>query len=172
MSIVQDWARNTIEENALVLDIESTGGSFSDEMIDLGIVDISTMEVIYSSLLKPTALLNVHAQKVHGITYEMLRRAPFLEDEAIKINSILQNRKIITYNVNFDKRLFYQSYNRYRLDFPENTVWECLMEKCTKYFNSQLKLDVVCDNLNLKKGNHRAAPDALAAARVLKELAK
>lgn len=168
--MVKDWAKQVIQRKALVLDIESTGGSFSDEVIDLAVIDLESLSVLYSSLLKPTAPINYHAQRVHGITHEVLRYAPYLEDEFLLINSILEDKLVITYNVSFDSRIFNQSYDKYLLKTPR-VEWECLMDVCTKHFGKQLKLDYVCNILNLKKGNHRAEPDALAASHVIHSLA-
>lgn len=168
--MIREWALEKIASNALVLDIESTGGSFQDEMIDLAIVDLKNMSVLYDSLFKPTAQINYYAQQVHGIDHHLLRNAPYLENEFSKINSIIQDKQIITYNVAFDKRTFYQSYTKYDLEVVDST-WECLMLKCNKHFKIQQKLGAVCEKFNLEKGTHRALSDALAAARVVHALA-
>lgn len=168
---IKNWANGVLSGNALLLDIESTGGSARDEMIDLCIVDISSLNILYNSLLKPTTLINPHAQKIHRITYEMLRRAPFLDYEYVKIDEIVANKKIITYNSAFDERMFRQSYEKYHLEHPY-CEWECLMQKCTQLFRKQVKLDVVCDNFDIPRGTHRAASDALAAAKIIHQLAE
>lgn len=170
--LIRSWALQKLEERCLVLDIESTGGSGQDEIIDIAIIDSVSLDTLYSSLIKPTTLLNYHAQKVHGIDYMMLRKAPYLEDEFSKINLILENKTVVTYNVAFDKRMFHQSYDKYMLDIPNNVSWECLMQKSTKFVGRQVKLDLMCAKFNIEKGTHRAESDALAAAKVLQSLTK
>lgn len=168
-----DWAKNLLNrEDVIVLDIESTGGSFHDEMIDLSIIELHTQNTLYNSLFKPTAPLNYYAQQVHGITHETLRFAPYLEDEYTIINEIMQNKTIITYNVAFDKRLFIQSYEKYSLKIPDNINWDCLMKVCTKLYKKQVKLDNVCEMFSVEKGTHRALPDAKAACQVIHAMAK
>lgn len=167
---IKNWAIDILSGETLLMDVESTGGSPRDEMIDLCIVDISSLGILYNSLLKPTALMNPHAQRVHNISYQMLRKAPYLEDEYVKIDKIVKNKRIITYNVAFDRKMFRQSYDKYYLDHPP-CDWDCLMLKCTKLFRKQIKLDLVCDNFNIQRGTHRAASDALAAAEVIHRIA-
>lgn len=166
-----NWACEILEKNCFLLDIESTGLANYDELIDISIIDVQTQEVVFDSLFKPTTLINPHAQRVHGITYEMLRKAPFLEDYESQINSILENKTILTYNASFDSRIFKQSYDKYSMKNPR-CFWDCLMVKCTQYFGKQLKLDKVCEILNVEKGTHRARTDALAAVKVIHALAK
>lgn len=166
-----EWARKIIAEKALLIDTETTGGSFEDEIIDLAIIQLPELEVLYSGLIKPTRHINYYAQQVHGITYEMLQHAPYLESEADKINQIVKNQNIVAYNVSFDKRLFHQSYNKYSIEIPDCT-WECLMVQCTKLFGKQLKLSKICEILNIEKGTHRAKTDALAAAKVIHKIAE
>jgi len=167
---IEKWAKAMIEQEALVLDIESTGGSFQDEMIELSVVDLKSMNILYESLFKPTRILNYYAQKVHNITDLMLKNAPYLETEYNKINSILNNRTCISYNISFDKRVFHQSYDKYELDLP-NLDWQCLMKKCQAKFGKQLKLSDVCAIFEINSGTHRASSDALAAANVIQVFA-
>ena len=169
MSNLKQWAQEKIAEQALVIDIESTGGAFSDEMIELAIIDLSNLEVLYSSLLKPTTTLNYHAQKVHGISHYDLRKSPYLEDQVEVINSIMESKTVISYNSAFDSRMLEQSYQKYLLETPKIT-WQCLMQRCNVVFGSR-KLSDLCTQFNIEKGTHRAKSDALAAARLMHYLA-
>ncbi len=165
------WARDIIESKSLLIDTETTGGSFEDEVIDIAIIDISSLEVVYESLFKPTRYINFHAEQVHGINNQMLRNASFFEDAAENISKIINEQRILAYNAAFDKRLIEQTYNKYSLEIPDCT-WECLMVQCTKLFGKQLKLSKICEILNIEKGTHRARTDALAAAKVIHRIAE
>lgn len=91
-------------EKTLVIDCETTGlCAEEDEIVQLSIID-QYGDVVYNSYLRP-----VHtdawpeAERVNGISPEMVSDAPTAEEETPKIKSIFEKAsKIIGYNVGFD----------------------------------------------------------------------
>lgn len=154
-----------------MVDIESTGGAFYDEMIDIAVADIAERKIIYNKLIKPTTLINPHAFQVHRISYEMLRDAPYLAAEYSNLNKKLENKPIVTYNVAFDKRLLIQSYEKYELPLPENIQWECMMLACRSHFGKNIGLNSVADTLDIPRGTHRAKTDVITATKIIHKLA-
>lgn len=93
------------------VDTETTGGTFSDELIEIGIVLFKfnrktgqLLEIIeeYNGLREPNVPMNYFAQRVHGISLESLRGLK-LEEEKIK-TMLESSQAIIAHNASFDHR--------------------------------------------------------------------
>lgn len=159
------------EENVLVLDLETTGVSRNDEFIEIAVVEGLTGKVLIDTLVRPTCLIHPAAYKVHGISYEHLMYAPYIEDVAFNIYKILDGRVVAAFNSNFDKRLLEQTFNKQSLRLPNIKAWHCLMEMSSKLFGKKSLTDI-CRELKIKGGEHTAVSDALAAARLFYKLRK
>lgn len=170
--MIDKWAEEVINSGKhLLVDIESTGGAFFDEAIEIAIADIANRKIVYNSLLKPTTHINPHAQRVHGIDYRMLANAPYLDQEYVKINRIIQDKVLVSYNIAFDSRILLQSYGKYDLSLPEGLSWECMMLACNKFLGKQFSLKALCDMVGIVPGNHRAKSDVIAATNVIYKFA-
>jgi DNA polymerase-3 subunit epsilon len=163
---MKDWAKKVVEGCYLLIDIESTGGAFYDEMIEIAIADVAGRKIIYNSLIKPTTNINKFAEEVHGITYKTLENAPYLDSQVDKLNTLLANRSVISYNVAFDKRLFIQSYDKYGLELP-NISWECMMLQASEFFSKKYSLANLCRQYGIEPGTHRAKSDVIAATKLI-----
>lgn len=93
-------------EKTICFDTETTGlQTATDEILSLSIIDDSG-NVLFDSLIKPY----FHdkwddAQKIHGITPEDVKDAPYPHEIAKKVREILESADIIiTYNGQFDIR--------------------------------------------------------------------
>lgn len=87
----------------LIIDTETTGlDPVRDEILQISIID-SEGNTLYDGYFKPFAESWKEAQRVHGISPEMVEDAPRLSEKLVEINSILcQAECIIGYNVDFD----------------------------------------------------------------------
>lgn len=87
----------------IYLDTETTGLDPShDEILQLSIISDSG-NILFDSFFRPSATSWDDAQKVNGITPEMVAGSPCFEDVIPQINDIFSNAsEIIGYNVNFD----------------------------------------------------------------------
>ena len=89
--------------DAVILDTETTGLDYDDQIIEIGIIDAMTGGVLFHSLVKPfNCAISPEAQAIHGISEEMLAGAPGWLDIHDQVMSILTTRKVIGYNVDFD----------------------------------------------------------------------
>lgn len=164
-----EWAVEKYESGCLVLDTEATGCSIkTDDVIDVALVAFPSGEVVFQSLVRPAQSISRFAMEVHGISYNMLRDQPVLEDVWDKISSIIEGKNILAYNSNFDFNILKNNCLRRSLSFPD-AEWECLMKayKGYKLESKYTSLANACQELSVKAGSHRAVSDALAAARVL-----
>ncbi len=150
------WARKMHELDALVLDTETTGGAFYDEIIDLAVVKAKTGEIVFNQLFKPCQTVNPHAFRVHGIRDMELQSASGIIQFSNELEKILHNRIIIAYNSAFDSRLLEQTFNRYDLKTPNMTFF-CAMAAYKQYRGGQqLSLTEACREMRVTKPVHTA----------------
>src|SRR5690606_21911810 len=95
---------NSIKLPAVVVDIETSGGSVTyDRIIEIGIVEITEQGINeWSTLINPRQLIPSMIQRLTGITNEMLETAPYFESVAKDILQRLNGRLFIAHNVRFD----------------------------------------------------------------------
>lgn len=159
------------EQKTLVIDCETTGLCADvDEIVQLSIID-GNGDVVYNSYLRP-----VHtdawpeAERVNGISPEMVSDAPTAEAEAAKIKSIFANAsKIIGYNVGFDMDFVS---NWFGVDFSQKEIVDVMLDfakiygEWSDYFGSYKwqKLTTCARHYDYDWGSD-TAHDSLADAR-------
>ena len=91
------------ESKTLVIDTETTGlDPEMDELLQVSIID-SDGNALFNSYFKPCAKSWADAQRVNGISPEMVQGAPSISEKIAEINEIMtQADKIIGYNTSFD----------------------------------------------------------------------
>jgi len=162
------------------IDIETTGFSNSDKIIEIGVCGfefdgITPNYIEYSSLINPHMSIPKEAARVNGITDEMVAEAP--EDLTVfeKLNSIIDGAKlIIMHNSNFDSRMLRNNYIRAGMDFSkfENNI-RCSMNmaKSSKLPLKSVKLNDVAAYFGYKNEQaHRALSDAITTLYIYAKL--
>jgi DNA polymerase-3 subunit epsilon len=165
---VRWWAEAVLRQGIAIWDIESTGMTAKDRVIEIGLVDAQTGAYLLSSFIKTDAPIHPKAQEIHNITEAMLLNAPAFEKVALAVNKILNGRDSATYNAAFDTRLWAQSGE----SFP-GKIW-CLMEAYKLYAGlpKKIRLASACEQMGVnEKNTHRALADARAAAGLLRAMA-
>jgi len=109
--------RATLELLPIYLDTETTGLDGEAEICEISILD-SQGEPILDTLVKPTQPIPWEAERIHGISDEMVANAPSFAELLPQINIILKEAEaIIIYNKAFDTRLLRQSAQAHGMDF-------------------------------------------------------
>jgi len=141
--------------DVLILDTETTG--LSGEVIELAIINLDG-ETLYNGRFLPTLFPEAAAIKVHGITYDKLRKEPTFADQYPIIREVMAAATThLAYNAPFDVARLNFTCELYGLDpLPLKPV--CLM----KMRGHKVKLG----------GGHSALSDCLKALELLKELAR
>lgn len=170
---MEGWASYMQEVGAVVVDVETTGPSSQDEIIDFSIVRAGDGVVLFDSLIKPQEKIKYQAYRIHGISEDDLKDAPCFVDVFEEINDILHLQNAIAYNSPFDERLTNVTCDRYGLARP-SANWRCLMKAYKQYMGYARNVSLVqaCEDMSVRAGNHRAKTDALAAARVMYRMAQ
>lgn len=182
-------ARAYLEENAIIIDTETTGLDSDAEIVEIAICDARGL-LEFSALVKPTKPIPPEASNVHGITDEAVALArPWPQVQNI-INAICFGRTVLAYNAGFDQRMVKQSMLlcEPKIEF-EPYFWGCIMEAykafSTDGANTRIKkdgtpykyrqtpklIDVAKEIGYVVDEAHRAMADAKAARAVLLHMA-
>ena len=102
----------------LVLDTETTGLDDKAEIVEIGIIDKESGDVVLSALVHPSKPIPEEATAIHGITNAMVENAPIWPDIHDQIQQILARcSHLYIYNSGYDIRLLKQTAAIYGLSF-------------------------------------------------------
>lgn len=174
------WAVETITLDCLIVDTETTGLGYDDEIIQLAIVNLEG-DVLFQSQFKPTVEIAPGAESVHGLSLESLADAPAFINLYPEIKNLLQGKALVAYNRDFDLRMIEQTCARYELPGIEWEKFRCAMLAYAEYHGSWSEyhrsftwqsLAVACELLGVELNNsHHATADALATVGLIRSLA-
>jgi DNA polymerase-3 subunit epsilon len=169
------WATGVMDDPRVIyLDTETTGFGPRAEIVDIAAVS-ATGEVLLESLVQPTGRIPADATAVHGITNADVKDAPVWCDLYEELLRVLASRRIIVYNVIFDRQMVNQACERYDLAAPA-ADWECAMRKYAGFYGNWdsgkrwyrfQKLERAVLAFGAEPGGHRAAADAFACRAVV-----
>ncbi len=150
-----------------VVDVETTGLSFDDEIIEIAIVWPGE-GVVFESLVRPS--FSIPNTEIHGISDADVATAPTLAEISEVIFSKLNGRIIAGHNVSFDLRFLAPliADNGYDPAVPH----VCTLDLYKVAFGEPARLGVAAETLGLPSFEpaHRAAADAHTAAHLLDKL--
>ena len=98
----------------LIVDTETTGRSYFDELLQVSIIDMNK-EIRYNSYIRPSLRTSWEsAEQVNHISPDMVKNAPSITNEIPKINAVLSSAKVLVgYNISFDLSFLTKSGVRY-----------------------------------------------------------
>jgi DNA polymerase III subunit epsilon len=169
------WAMGVATDPRVIyLDTETTGFGPRAEIVDIAVVSAAG-EVVLESLVQPTRRIPADATAIHGITNADVKHAPAWCDLYEDLQRALAGRRIIVYNVIFDRQMVNQACDRYALAAPA-ADWECAMRKYAGFYGNWdpgkrwyrfQKLERAVLAFGSEPGGHRAAADAVACRAVV-----
>jgi len=154
-----------------ILDLETTGHSASDQILQIGLAIVSDdLEIVetYSSFVKPTVEIPAFITQLTGIDYTHVQDAPDLNDALLELVPKLDDAVLVAHNVGFDANFLnaaldqcgYLPFSGRRLDTME--LLRILYPSITSY-----QLGSVTEYFGVEHGmQHRADSDAYATAQV------
>ena len=101
-------AKKWLDEDPIFLDTETSGLDDSAEIVEIGIIDING-EPLLETLIKPYNPIPEEVTKIHGITNEMVKDAPYWSEIHEQFCNIIKDRTLIIYNRSYDVRLIDQT---------------------------------------------------------------
>lgn len=157
-----------------VIDLETTGFSSSDRIIEVGVVladATGRVEKRWRTLVQPDR--GFDNGFVHGITASDLVDAPRFEDIALRLADLLNGRIIVAHNASFEKRFLSNEFARAGLKLPAEGSWLLDTMRAAKRIlpGPSHKLAACLENIGVEnEAAHTALADADATARLLSHL--
>ena len=154
-----------------VVDVETSG--FHPpiaEIVEVAIVHVDVTGQVtgsWDSLLRPEG--GVGATRVHGITREMVERAPRFEDVGLALHGLLADRVVVAHNLAFDAKFLVAGFERIGVSSPEIAGGACTLRTSQAVLpGPSFKLLDCCEVAGIDLTNaHSALGDALATAELL-----
>lgn len=166
--------RALIDSGAILVDTETT--DLDGVVIQIAAVCCKTKKILYSTLVHTDEEISKEAQRVHGISADMLVGAPKPDQVANELDAIIKDNKLAAFNAEFDKRVCQDTFKG--ASFISNK-WFCVMYGAAvpvcgatnRYGTISLSNTMIELGLSWRGKAHDAAADCLAAVDVIHEIA-
>lgn len=116
--------------NYVVFDFETTGTSFNyDEIIEISAIKVHNHETVaeFTSLVNPERAIPYSASQVNGITDDMVKDAPVLEEILGDFLEFIDDHVLVGHNIHaFDMKFIYRDCKRYFKIEPGNDYVDTL----------------------------------------------
>lgn len=159
----------------IVFDIETTGlDSSYDEIIEIGAIKVKNNKIIskFNSLVKPQNEIEEYITELTGITNEMVKDAPTIEEILPDFMNYIGSNILIGHNVNFDINFIYDNLYRNKFDVLTNDFIDTMRisRKLLPYLQHHRLIDLAkyfeIDSTN----NHRSLKDCEITMNVYEKL--
>jgi DNA polymerase-3 subunit epsilon len=159
------------EQDYVVVDIETTGGSANgDRITEIGAVKIRNHEIIgeWHSLINPQRSIPANITRLTGITNDMVRNAPPFAEVADSFMQFMGDGVFVAHSVNFDYGFISYEYERLKHRFRFPKLCTCAGMRKRYPGHKSYGLGALCEIYGVDlKDHHRALCDARAAASLL-----
>lgn len=155
----------------IVLDLETTGHSALDQIIEVGLVVVSeSLEIIetYGTFVKPTIEIPSFITQLTGITMEHIEHAPSIQEVLLSIIQKFEDAVLVAHNVGFDAGFLNQALdqNGY-LPFSGRKLDTMELIRILYPTMPSYQLGYISQALGIEhEHHHRAESDALATAHI------
>lgn len=120
--------------NCVILDTETTGLGNQDEICEITVIDAETAEPLINTLIKPKHSIPEEVIKIHGISNNMVFKAPDYLSIHHDLASLFKEKKVIIYNASFDLRMLQQSALKYNITPLDVSSVTCAMKWYAEYY--------------------------------------
>lgn len=165
-----EWARKICDsKNVVYLDCETTGlhGAY---LVEIAVLSQHGSSLL-NTLIKPPVPCEPGAERVHGITKEILEDAPTFPEIYSQLQKILSDRHVVIYNAPFDRGILENCCLYYNLP-SLNYRSSCAMKYYAQYFGEWNSYYGNYKWQKLPGGGHRAAEDARACYELVRQMAR
>ena len=153
------------DDEFVAFDLETTGLSMrKDQIIEFGAIIMKNGEEIdrFQMFVDPGCSLSQELTNLTGITNEMLKGAPKIDEALPKFMEFVGDRVLVAHNADFDTGFVREACKRLNIPFELTCVDTLVLSQNLLKKMSRHKLNLVADALGLPEFNHhRAADDAV-----------
>lgn len=154
-----------------VLDVETTGiHASSCRVCEVALLNVINFEekAALSHLINPQCKMPLSAQQVHGISDEMLEKAPAFSEVSPALLSLLENSVVVGHNVRFDIDFLNNELNRIGLKLPNLPIIDTLILARNSRLFEKNTLGAIAEKLHINNENwHRAMSDVKTTKELL-----
>lgn len=159
---------NIKNNNFVAIDVETTGLSpVYNELIEISAIKYNKAKKqdVFSTLIKPKKEIPYNITKITGISNEMVKNAPPIEDIMPKLIEFIGDCSIVAHNANFDYSFLQNNSNK---SFSKNTVIDTVAISRKMLPNlPNHKLNTVARCIGIQEdGFHRAEFDCECCAQI------
>ncbi len=164
----------------IILDTETTGLSPSDghkivEIAAIELIDHIKTEKNFHYYLNPERDIPEASQKIHNISYEMVKDKPIFKDVVDEFLSFINNDSLIIHNADFDLKFLNYELSICGVSDLKNKIIDTLTVARSKYPGSSVSLDSLCKKFDIdikerKIKGHGALVDCYLLSEVYIEL--
>ena len=155
----------TFDEEYVAFDLETTGlSSKKDKIIEIGAVILKNGREVdrFQTFVDPERHLEPKIVELTGITEDMLKGAPKIEEVLPKFLEFCGDRVLVAHNSDFDTGFSRAECLRQGYEFTATALDTLILSQNLMPQLNKFKLDIVSNALSLPDFNHhRAADDAM-----------
>jgi len=119
-------ARDILSTDHAYLDTETTGLGEDAQIVEIAIIDRDGRTLV-DTLVRPTIPVPADAERVHGITGDMLADAPTWPEVEDEVRRAVSDRVVVIYNADYDTRLLRQTAAAHTRPPIELDAWCAMM---------------------------------------------
>lgn len=132
----ESWAIDRLGDiDTVIIDIESTGLLNKDpetEIVQLCVLN-TRGRTLFSMMMKPSQPMGEEVMKIHGISNEEIVNQPIFPQVAKMIAFVLENKHVVSWNMDFDWRLLIHMFNKYNQTKPKVAGLSCAMDRYSEW---------------------------------------
>ena len=161
----------SFDDEYVAFDLETTGlSSIDDRIIEIGAVIMrGTVEIErFQTFVDPERPLERKIVDLTGITDDMLKGAPKIEQVLPQFLEFIGDRVLVAHNADFDTGFIRAACGRMGIPYTYTSADTLILSQNLMPQLGKFKLDIVADALSLPEFNHhRAADDAVICAHIM-----
>ncbi len=102
----------------VILKTQTTGIDKTAEVVEISVIDLHG-NVLLDKLVRPHSPINMIAQRVHGISNDMVSDCPTLSEVWPELLAVIKDKLVIIYNAEYHLRMLIQSCEFAGIVIPE-----------------------------------------------------